>query len=494
MTRMDLTMKALRMWIHRSRLAAALGLGLVLAACATAPAPPAQTSAEIPQALEASGEGSRFGVMAATLGGKVVRASRADERFIPASNTKLFTAAAAFRLLPDLRKSQPELGTTLHLVPEPDGKPPSLRLAGAGDPTVRDGADCVSNCLHELADAIVRRGITRVTDVYGDETFFPHEPFGLGWSWNNLPFYFGAPVSALTVNGNAAGLRVSPGAAEGAPVSAVWAPGDDVLRLNIEAITSATGSENLLSVLRWPGSDEVQITGSLPAGTPPRSYFLSVPDPAKTATERLVRLLRARGVTVEGGAKVRLRNDLMVDAELARLTPPPLLETVINTAKDSDNLSAEVLLRHMARAVGGESADDGLDAVHAMLDEAGIDRNGIELFDGSGLSPYNRVTPEATVQFLTWTTTQNWGEAFRATLPVGGKAGSLSRRFRGTPLEGRIFAKTGTVQGVNALSGFLTAASGQTLVFSVISNDRAADAAPATPAMDAMLLALAAQN
>lgn len=184
----------------------------------------------------------------------------------------------------------------------------------------------------------------------------------------------------------------------------------------------------------------------------------------------------------------------MADAELARLKAPPLLETVINTAKDSDNLSAEVLLRHMARAVGGESADDGLDAVHGMLDEAGIDRNGIELFDGSGLSPYNRITPEATVRFLTWTTTQSWGEAFRATLPVGGQAGSLARRFKGTPLEGRIFAKTGTVQGANALSGFLIAASGQMLVFSVISNDRAVDAAPVTPAMDALLLELAAAN
>ncbi len=487
-------MKASRMWKDGLRLSAVLGLGVILAACATAPAPPAQTPAETPQALEASGEGSRLGLMVATLNGKVVRASRANERFIPASNAKLFTAAAAFRLLPDLDESRPELGTSLHLVPEPDGKPPSLRLAGVGDPTLRDGADCVSNCLHELADAVVRRGILRVTHVYGDDTLFPHEPFGLGWSWNNLPFYFGAPVSALTVNGNAAGLRVLPGAADGAPVSAVWAPGDDVLRLRIDAVTSPPGSENLLSVLRWPGSDEVQISGSLPAGTPARTYFLSVPDPARTAAERLVRLLRARGVTVEGSAKVRARSDVFADTEMARLTAPPLLETVINTAKDSDNLSAEVLLRHVARATGGASAADGLDAVHALLDEAGIDRNGVELFDGSGLSPYNRITPEATVRFLTWTTTQSWGEAFRATLPVGGRAGSLARRFKGTPLEGRIFAKTGTVQGVNALSGFLIAASGQTLVFSVISNDRAVEAAPVTPGMDALLLELAAEH
>ncbi|MDP3460164.1 MAG: D-alanyl-D-alanine carboxypeptidase, partial [Hyphomonas sp.] len=89
---------------------------------------------------------------------------------------------------------------------------------------------------------------------------------------------------------------------------------------------------------------------------------------------------------------------------------------------------------------------------------------------------------------------QTWGDAFRATLPVGGQSGSLARRFRGTPLEGRVFAKTGTVQGVNALSGFLIAASGETLVFSVIANDRPADSGSAVPVIDALLLEIAASN
>ena len=129
-----------------------------------------------------------------------------------------------------------------------------------------------------------------------------------------------------------------------------------------------------------------------------------------------------------------------------------------------------------------------------MLDQAGIGRAEIELFDGSGLSPYNRVTPQATVRFLSWAASQPWGDAFRAALPVGGKTGSLARRFRGTALEGRIFAKTGTVQGVNALSGFLIAESGETLVFSVIANDRPADANSVLPVIDKLLVEIAAAN
>jgi D-alanyl-D-alanine carboxypeptidase/D-alanyl-D-alanine-endopeptidase (penicillin-binding protein 4) len=118
---------------------------------------------------------------------------------------------------------------------------------------VRDDDTCVINCLRELADAVVAAGITRVADVYGDDSAFPFEPFGMGWSWNNLPFYFGAPVSALTVNGNAAALRIAPGATEGDSVDAAWLAGEDLLRVRNEAVTSAPGSELELSVLRWPG-------------------------------------------------------------------------------------------------------------------------------------------------------------------------------------------------------------------------------------------------
>ncbi len=466
---------------------AALALVLLLAACATPP--PAREAIAV-----APAEGVRLGVMVAKLSGETVFADKASERFIPASNTKLFTAAAAFHFLQGIEQPDPALGTSLRLVPGIGESPPSLVLVGAGDPALRDDAECLANCLHQLADAVVARGITRVADVYGDDTLFPYEPWGMGWSWNNLPFYFGAPVSALTVNGNAAALRVGPDTAEGAPVTAVWAAGDDLMRVRNEAVTGPLGSENLLSVLRWPGSDEVVLSGSLPSDAAPRNYFLSVPDPALVAAERLIRLLTARGVLVDGAAKVRPRSETKVSDEIARLAAPPLLEAIVRVSEDSDNLSAELLLRHIARARGGQGAEDGLDAVHAMLDEAGIGRAGVELFDGSGLSPYNRVTPQAMVSFLAWTRAQTWGDAFRATLPVGGQSGSLARRFRGTPLEGRVFAKTGTVQGVNALSGFLIAASGETLVFSVIANDRPADSASAVPVIDALLLEIAAAN
>jgi D-alanyl-D-alanine carboxypeptidase/D-alanyl-D-alanine-endopeptidase (penicillin-binding protein 4) len=126
-----------------------------------------------------------------------------------------------------------------------------------------------------------------------------------------------------------------------------------------------------------------------------------------------------------------------------------------------------------------------------MLEETGADRLSWDLHDGSGLSVYNRVTPRMMVRFLLWTAAQPWGEAFRETLPIGGIDGTLLRRFRGTALEGRIFAKTGTLEDTNALAGFMLTGSGEMLVFSAYANDRPSVAPSASAALDQALLAIA---
>jgi D-alanyl-D-alanine carboxypeptidase/D-alanyl-D-alanine-endopeptidase (penicillin-binding protein 4) len=127
-----------------------------------------------------------------------------------------------------------------------------------------------------------------------------------------------------------------------------------------------------------------------------------------------------------------------------------------------------------------------------MLDEAGAGRATWDLSDGSGMSTYNRVTPRMVARFLHWTSLQPWSEAFRSTLAVGGVDGTLSRRFRETPLQGRIFAKTGTLTGTNALSGFMQTAKGEMLIFSAYANDRPEEAGPANAALDQALLSIAA--
>jgi len=128
-----------------------------------------------------------------------------------------------------------------------------------------------------------------------------------------------------------------------------------------------------------------------------------------------------------------------------------------------------------------------------MLEQAGVPRAGWDLSDGSGMSTYNRAAPRAMVSLLRWISTQPWAGRWRATLPIGGVDGTLARRFRGTAIEGKVFAKTGSLNATNALSGYLVARSGRTLTFSAFANDVPEDVA-ATRAIDAALELIADEN
>ena len=232
---------------------------------------------------------------------------------------------------------------------------------------------------------------------------------------------------------------------------------------------------------------------------------MGIDDPAHHAAWVLRRMLRARGVRVTGAVGVRHRPLAPGDdpairgitpparppaaASLVRLVPGPLVEDIAQVNKVSQNLHAELLLRRIALKDGAGSIADGQAVVRAMLTRAGVPRSAYDFSDGSGMSTYNRVTPRGVVTFLRWIAAQPWAAAWRATLPVGGE-GTLARRFAGTALDHRLFAKTGTLNATSALSGYLVAKSGRTLTFAIYAND-VPDGASAVDAIDQALLAVA---
>ncbi len=477
---------------------------LSLGACASADG--AGESSAVALLYDAGLGGTRWGLLAITTDGDVVAEIRADERFIPASNTKIFVTATAFARLEAMEAPGAE-GTSVRL--EQDGeRAPDVVLLGGGDPLLSDGPTCVETCLAELADAVAAR-TGRVDDVVGDDRLYPDERWGPGWSWDDMQTSFGTAVSALTVNDNILVAEVAPGEVVDAPVRANWRAGDDLLTLENEA-TTAPEEEGDLRLERRPGSDVVRLYGRLAIGSAPVTLRIGIDDPAQTAAVRFRRLLEQRGVVVEGEARARHRPLALSDdpaarggaaapaeldgVEIARLARRPLRLSLQRIGKNSQNLHAELVLRRLGLIEGMGSRADGLALVEAEMTDAGVARAAFDLHDGSGMSVYNRVSPRATADFLRWTMGQPWGEAWRATLPVGGREGTLLRRFAGTALEGKIFAKTGSLNGVSALAGFLTAASGRTLVFAVYANDRPSAAGSATEVMDSMLVALAAQN
>jgi D-alanyl-D-alanine carboxypeptidase/D-alanyl-D-alanine-endopeptidase (penicillin-binding protein 4) len=173
--------------------------------------------------------------------------------------------------------------------------------------------------------------------------------------------------------------------------------------------------------------------------------------------------------------------------------PPPLAQDLATINKLSQNVHAELLLRRIGRQRGTGSIADGIAAVRATLERAGVARRHYDLSDGSGMSTYNRIAPRGMVALLRWAAAQPWGAAWRATFPVAGVDGTLARRFKGSPLEGRLFAKTGSLNASTALSGYMIARSGRLLVFSAFAND-IPEGAEAAGAVDAALQLVAAEN
>jgi D-alanyl-D-alanine carboxypeptidase/D-alanyl-D-alanine-endopeptidase (penicillin-binding protein 4) len=382
--------------------------------------------------------------------------------------------------------------------------PPDVVLEGHGDPWLSGAADCARDCLATLADAVAAK-TRRVGAVIGDDSLYPDERWSPGMSWNNIPTKSGTGISALTIDDNELWMTVTPAATAGAPPTLALSP---YYVIDNRAVTVASGKTNL-DFDRAPNGFTVRLVGTIALDAKPETVKLGIDDPAHYAAWQLKRLLEARGVKVAGDVAVRHRPLLPADDPavrhgapaarppqqdvLAKLVPPPLAEDLVRINKVSQNLHAELMLRRIGRRTGSGSIADGLAAVRAMLAEAGVPRVDYDFSDGSGMSSYNRLAPRGVIILLRWIAAQPWGAQWRATLPIGGEEGTLGRRFRGTPLEGRLFAKTGTLNATNGLSGYMIAKSGRTLTFSFYANDVPQDGG-ATRVMDQVLEVVAAEN
>lgn len=452
--------------------------------------------------LAEAGPGTRWGLVVADADGREIVALAPEGRFMPASNTKIVTTAAA--LWAAARGGgMDQTGASVRLAPAERGKAPDVVLTGHGDARLSGQAGCVTNCLAALADAVAAR-TRRVRHVTGDATLFPDQRWSPGMSWNNIPTSSGTATAALSIDDNEIAATIAPGAPGAAPV--VTLPAYFAVENHARTVP---GDGEALAYDRAPNSRVLVVTGTIGAARAPVTWRLGVDDPAHYAAWQLAEMLRARGVAITGDVGSLHRPLLPEDdpdhragtpaprapqpAALASVTPQPLAEDIAIINKVSQNLHAELLLRRLGRIEGSGSIADGRAVVEAMLAEAGVAPVSLTLADGSGMSSYNRVTPRAMTRLLGWIARQPWGEAFRASLPVGGVDGTLRRRFAATALAGRIHAKTGTLNATNALAGWMTAASGRVLTFAIYAND-VPEGTGATAIMDRALLAIAAAN
>jgi serine-type D-Ala-D-Ala carboxypeptidase/endopeptidase (penicillin-binding protein 4) len=443
---------------------------------------------------------ARFGVFVVALDtGETLYARDAKRLFQPASNMKLYSTALALdQLGPEYRWK-----TSVYSTARPDSKGTvrDLVLYGRGDPTIcaRFSEGDALKKVELLADRIVAAGVRRVAgDIVADESYFAGERFGFGWEWNDLQWDYGAEVSAMSFADNVVEISVTPASRPGTPCKVTLAPYAQSVRVLNRTQTSPKGGVSDLGIYRAQASNVVEVWGHLPVGGTPFADALAVHDPAALFAHVLREALVRRKVVISGRVRSvdgRARRDapfVPADAiELASLESEPLADVVRATNKVSQNLYAELLLRTVGRVKGASTAasseDAGLGVLTGLLKAGGADVTPLVFSDGSGLSRRTLVTPESTARLLVYARRQPWGDLFLDSLPIGGRDGTLARRFADTLAAGRVHAKTGTLESVSTLSGYLTTVSGRPVAFSVMANNQPSALPPLRRAIDAVV-------
>ena len=288
---------------------------------------------------------TRWGILVESLDRRVVLIQReADQLFTPASNMKLYTTAAALvRLGPNFR-----FRTSVYVPAQPDERghvEGDVILYGRGDPNLsaRTLTGGYLTPFFDLADQLARAGVREVFgDIVGDESYFVGPRLGVGWEWDDLQWYYGAEVSALSVDDNFVDVTLRPGEREGDPVRVILSsPAVTVIN---RAVTAVEGTPQRIEIERGLQDNVVEIRGVMPRDSVGYRAAVAVHHPALYAATLFREALLRRGIRVHGRAvaadwKVRRERplDLRQMVELAAVESVPLSEVIRVVNKISQN-------------------------------------------------------------------------------------------------------------------------------------------------------------
>ena len=425
--------------------------------------------------------------------GEIIYHENENKSFMPASNLKLYTTSAALtKLTPDF-KYITELET--------DGKindgvlHGNVFLKGSGDPTIcgRYNGGNVVLTFQQWADSLKAKGITEINgNVIGDNSAFDGNPYGDGWAANYETDWYAAQTGGIVFNDNCVDMTVTAGDSVGAPGKISWNPPTKYIEVVNETVTTPPDSNPpgyYIAFHRdWSGN-VVHVTGDFPLNQPAWHESISVDDPARYAATVLKEILQQDSIKVDSAAEdiheAGITPDYSKTTTLANYVSPPLSVIVATINKRSQNLYAEQLFRTMGMVFYGHgNMETGRAVTYPLYTSWGIDTTRIQMHDGCGLSPNDMVSPSTTVSVLKAMYRGKYFETFYQSLPIAGVDGSLRNRMKGTAAENNAHAKTGSIEHVSSLSGYVTDRDGEMFVFSMMVNHYTVPSSLATKAED----------
>jgi serine-type D-Ala-D-Ala carboxypeptidase/endopeptidase (penicillin-binding protein 4) len=418
--------------------------------------------------------------------GKILFECNARKLFSPASNSKLYTVALGLdRLGPDYR-----MKTSLDSAAPPNRWGTikgDLIIYGRGDPTsnARLHHEDIYAALEPLVSVLINRGVKRITgDIIADESFFHGPPYGSGWAWDDMEYYYGAEISALTINDNTLQVLVNPAVKIGEPCKLILFPPTSFVCLSNQTRTAAQKTKRSVAFHRPVEENIVYVTGEMARGDSGFKEEITVHNPAALFGSFFKEALARHHIKVSGHVRTvsALQRALRTgrsraDCELGSMESLPVSALAREIMKPSQNLYTDLLLAHIGEfkrtaetPVTTTSEDLGIAELNRFLNEIGVKPGDVLFEEGSGLSRNNLTTPDATITLLGFMSKHKAGDAFFDALPIAGVDGTLRNRMKGTAAAGNVRAKTGTLRWANSLSGYVKSAAGERLAFSIMLN------------------------
>lgn len=439
-----------------------------------------EVTQEINELLNSKKDGIHWGIKIESLDDSdVIYENNAEQNFLPASNMKIITTAAALEIL----KPNYTYKTYVYKNGEisADGTlNGDLIVKGSGDPTFSYRSPNNNTSLSVFkrwAKDLKEKGISKINgSIIGDDSCFDNDRFGRGWTKDNELDNFSAQVSGLAFDENCIALQFIPADKIGERIVVKSVPETSAIKIINSANTGQKGIGSRLNVTREDGSNIFSVIGSLGIDSETQTATYTIDNPSVYFVTILKEVLQSEGIAITGEAIVENSGSYkkyQTPENLLTSYESPELRTIITLMnKDSLNFYAEQLFKTVGYyCYSRGSFPNGEKEINKFLEKTGVKTNYINVADGSGLSRLNLISPDAFVKVLRYVAKSDYYSDFRKSLPISGISGTLRYRLGGKETSGKIFAKTGSIRHVSALSGYIMTQKGNTIVFSILANN-----------------------